>query len=112
MAVDRHHEHVAVRCCAWHVMCLNRPLCVATLAPGVTVHSVWPAGYFKATKPKKEKGKSEEDQPATCVSAAYAKAVEQDLSSRPAYQQVTVPGPLKGRHSSMHAVKQGHLTPL
>ena len=83
-------------------MLLSRPLCVATLASGVTVRSLQPAGYFKATKPKKEKGKRQQDQPATCVSAAYAKAVEQDLSSRPAYRQVTIPGPLKGCHSSMH----------
>ena len=35
-AADRHYEHVAVRCCAWHVMCLSRPLCAATLASGLT----------------------------------------------------------------------------
>ena len=78
------------------------PHCKATQALGVTLLSFQPAGYFKATKPKREKGKSKPDEAATCVSAAYAKAVEHDLSSRPAYQQVTNPGPLKGHHSSAH----------
>ncbi|CAK0785418.1 hypothetical protein CVIRNUC_008627 [Coccomyxa viridis] len=54
---------------------------------GARVVALADDGYFKATKPKKEKGKRQQDQPATCVSAAYAKAVEQDLSSRPAYRQ-------------------------
>ena len=45
-------------------------------------------GFFKATKPKNGKGKGSKDKAASCVSAAYTKAMEHNLSSRPEYQQV------------------------
>ena len=57
---------------------------------------VWFAGYFKASRPKngKKNGKNKgrDGLPATCISAAYTKAKEHDLTTRPEYKQVTAQG--------------------
>ena len=55
----------------------------------LTLSSPILTGFFKTTKPKNGKRKGSKDKAASCVSAAYTKAMEHDLSSRPEYQQVT-----------------------
>lgn len=59
----------------------------------LTLFSPILTGFFKASKPKTGKGKGSKDKAASCVFAAYTKAMEHDLSSRPEYQQVICPHP-------------------